>query len=55
MQNLYYLNQSVNRLRLTAKTNSYDRWKLGSLLHAAEMEGCRISQDKTTGHITITR
>lgn len=55
MQNLYYLNQTVNRLRLTAKTSSYDRWELGSLLHAAEMEGCKIEQDRETGHITITR
>ena len=54
-ENLYYLNQTVNRLRLTAKDNSYDRWKLGSLLHAAEMEGCAIEVNKETGHITVTK
>lgn len=54
-ENLYYLNQTVNRLRLTAKISAYDRWNLCSLLHAADMEGCKIEQDKETGHITITK
>lgn len=55
MENLYYVNKTVNRLRLTAKNSSYDRWELQSLLHAADMEGCKIEQDRKTGHITITR
>lgn len=52
--NLYYLNQEVNRLRLSAKDNMYSRWRLGELLARADSEGLQIQQDKTSGHITIT-
>ena len=52
--NLYYLNQEVNRLRLSAKENMYSRWRLGELLAQADYDGLQIQQDKTNGHITIT-
>jgi len=52
--NLYYLNQEVNRLRLSAKENMYSRWKLGELLAKADSDGLHIQQDRSTGHITIT-
>ena len=52
--NLYYLNQEVNRLRLSAKDNMYSRWRLGELLAKADSEGFQIQQNKTSGHITIT-
>ena len=52
--NLYYLNQEVNRLRLSAKDNMYSRWRLGELLARADSDGLHIQQDKITGHITIT-
>ena len=49
--NLYYLNQEVNRLRLSAKDNMYS---LGELLARADSDGLHIQQDKINGHITIT-
>ena len=52
--NLYYLNQEVNRLRLSAKENMYSRWRLGELLAQADSAGLQIQQDKTNGRITIT-
>lgn len=52
--NLYYLNQEVNRLRLSARENMYSRWKLGELLAKADSDGLQIQQDRSTGHITIT-
>lgn len=52
--NLYYLNQEVNRLRLSAKDNMYSRWRLGELLSKADSDGLHIHQDRTDGHITIT-
>ena len=52
--NLYYLNQEVNRLRLSAKENMYSRWRLGELLAQADSDGLQIQQDKINGHITIT-
>lgn len=52
--NLYYLNQEVNRLRLSAKENMYSRWRLGELLAQADSDGLQIQQDKINGRITIT-
>lgn len=52
--NLYYLNQEVNRLRMSAKENMYFRWRLGELLAKADSDGLHIYQDKSTGHVTIT-
>ena len=52
--NIYYLNQKVNRLRLSAKDNMYSRWRLGELLAKADADGLIIQQDKISGHITIT-
>ena len=37
--NLYYLNQEVNRLRMSAKENIYSRWRLGELLAKADSDG----------------
>ena len=53
--NLYYLNQEVNRLRMSAKENIYSRWRLGELLAKADSDGLHIHQDRSTGHITITQ
>lgn len=52
--NLYYLNQEVNRLRMSAKDNMYSRWRLGELLSKADSDGLQIHQDRSNGHITIT-
>ncbi len=53
--NLYYLNRAVNSLREHAHTNMYACWRLGELLHEADMMGLLILQDKSTGIITITK
>ena len=44
--NLYYLNQEVNRLRMSAKENIYSRWRLGELLAKADSDGLHIHQDR---------
>ncbi len=53
--NLYYLNKNVNSLRQYAKTDMYARWRLGELLHEADMAGLIVRQDKETGNITISK
>jgi len=55
IKNLYWLNKEVNRVRLLCRQNKFNCFRLSDLLWEAQQAGSTIVQDKTNGHITITK